>query len=1711
MRKTLLFLLLFGAGLAVVLWLRGRRPPPALAPPRTGEPSEFTEVDVPSKKDETGAVKESQAIGVRLDGRLSVKQFGGEGTTQQTLYELDASDVDLVENDAYDLKDLEVGLRDPQTSALRARLRARRARARFAFEDGKPRVREDLPIELETVELTLFEGAPVVPLTFTVPNLSWQLGAARFTSQDDVKLAGRGLAASGRGLDVTMSDATVRLIERGEIRLDVGQGAQAVLSAQGGGPIVASRDANGHVDLAATESARLSFTGARTAVVDARSLHIVGRTRDDGATRFELEHADAVGGARLESQGDVFSADRADFTFTAAGELAEAVLTGNVVLQGRGDEFRSEAATFVFGTGGRVSSAVLRGTPSGAVHIGEILATPGRIGESARAEIAGAGPLQLTFERDTRLDLAGPGELRIPELALSLKANGALRGFVAGDRRSAELFANDAVELSYEESDMTTESLAMRFSTDAAGAQSVDATTEGLTRLHGAVPGERPIVLEAREGLSVRAVGDHVVVPLASTVHIARSEPDGFDARAQSVRDFDWRARTFVAQGAVTYDTPRSRGEAETVTARGEKDLELEGTSEKPARYRVVRNDSPESSAEVEIQAQRIRARENRLEASGRVRTIVAATDRSYELDGETLEIDLREPAVPGGARTFRAHATGAVAARLRSLQGTGDVSCADLVVEGELARSDAAPEEVELARSSVRAEGDVRIDLSGEGGLQGACDLFTLDPNGRGRLAALPGKRVQAAGTLARDGAPYDMLAEWIEFDAQTLDSAGVEVRMVGNALSSFPLPASSTPLLRELSTDRFHVDESEVRLEGHAHVKGDTVQGETWWLDAGALRLRGRWIGADGARQFQYESIEASGGFDAGLAERAHAHGEKLSGVGGHVRIDGEPARLVLDEIEGESSWIEYDMTNMLLATDRGTLRPSRRTAGADWTLTYESMKPFDQGDTTILVMRNPVFRRDGDEMRADWTLFWVDRDEWIERTHKVLEQTTGEPDLRVRVPDAPPEPSARKDKDLIGPLRAKVEKLYRKYPVLRAFSEIYVEGNIEYLRDRERTGRASAVYVDLVETRGWLQDADLSIDIETRDRPHRLRSKAKWLHIMPDGLAARDAVVTSCTHDEPHYVIKTGDFRITLNEDSSFTVAARENELGFGNTMAIPMPALVVPTNEKFVPILDKIAAGNLAKFGTSVQASFNFTLGSLGRGIGRVFGKLLDFPDADLDGHWRFRPGYLGSRGVILGTGIEFEVPDKFKLDMGVDGIPDRRRDRGLIRVPTEDRDTLRTWFRSRGRYYVEPDEWFDLALSYQSDPGVQSEFFERDFLEYEQKDNYLHWRKAHDQYYFNASAKVLLEDRTDVEELPSVGAYRGLTPIAHLGSLPLLYRANLDAAYLRRKNGDPQFYAPFEPAFSDSQFEDPAGIRAGERDVLRVDTTHRLETPFALGFAGLRATPFVAARATVWDEGIDASVSPRRAGLFAGVDFATTIWRRYGSNTIHSLSPVVSVHADVMTEEANGEPVPIDRVEDPIDGRFIDLGLRSRLWKPGASEHFDLEARLRHGDDLPEGQDAGFQPVATLSEFLTFVGDVPVGMTHDGRYSTENGDTVYSRTFVGFEPHPKLGIELGYHRGLDEDGLRLYEAASLASRYRATKKWEIELDQTISIADDRGLGNSVLLRRIGHDFILETEVSYRAGEGASFNFNVIPDLSWKRSSLGLIDRWLGSDR
>jgi hypothetical protein len=867
-----------------------------------------------------------------------------------------------------------------------------------------------------------------------------------------------------------------------------------------------------------------------------------------------------------------------------------------------------------------------------------------------------------------------------------------------------------------------------------------------------------------------------------------------------------------------------------------------------------------------------------------------------------------------------------------------------------------------------------------------------------------------------------------------------------------------------------------------------------------------------------------------------RGRASGETLSGNLQRLRIEGRPATLEYLDSVWESNWIEYDADHFLLATDRGRLRSREQELPTSWSIQYESLQPFAQGDTTILVLRNPVMRQEATVVRADWMLFWVNRVEWLRSGERVLKESVSGPDLRRTTPDEPPVPPPPPAKGVKGKDPRVAIAAIRNHPLARVLGEIYIEGNIELLDAQERRARASRIYLDVADGRGWIEDADVVLSVDFRRREQVLRAKAKWMRIGADGtLRASNAVITSCEFDEPHYVVETGDLRIKWSPGRGidFDVAARSNRLRFQNGFAIPLPPLVYERDDQGNSFIENLAAGDSARFGTSVRASFNVALGSIGKGIGNVIGSALDFPTEGLKGHWNYDARWLGSRGVLLGVGLEYDVKDElghdlFNLDLAISGIPDDNEDKGFVRVDPEDRQTLRTWFHGRGRYVLGPQEWFDLALSRQSDPGVQSEFFEGHYVRYEEYENFLHWRKADDENYYSATLKAVLEERTDVEELPSIGVLHGRTPIGELGTVPLLYQASADFAYLRRKESDFGFEPPFPPGHA------PYPDRLGEREVLRFDTEHRLEAPFAVGFGAIRATPWISARGTAWDRDIEEEQEVFRGGLFAGIDFGTTLWKRFSGGTIHAVSPTLGLRSHIVVEQTDAQPVTFDETETPLEGRFVELGLRSRLWRPQTKELFDLEVRTAYATDLgevppiagPAGpltffddvpavpvvpDREGFQPIAVLSELLTFYGDVPVGLAYDGRYDPRGDGVIYARTSFGFEPSPRLGIELGYSRGLDPVGVELFEAASAAARWRATPKWEFEVSQTISLLEDERLDNSFVVRRLGHDFIMEIQVGYRAGEGAEFSLGVSPDVTWHRGALGLIDHLLGRDR
>ncbi|MEM7307149.1 MAG: hypothetical protein AAF682_10790, partial [Planctomycetota bacterium] len=290
---------------------------------------------------------------------------------------------------------------------------------------------------------------------------------------------------------------------------------------------------------------------------------------------------------------------------------------------------------------------------------------------------------------------------------------------------------------------------------------------------------------------------------------------------------------------------------------------------------------------------------------------------------------------------------------------------------------------------------------------------------------------------------------------------------------------------------------------------------------------------------------------------------------------------------------------------------------------------------------------------------------------------------------------------------------------------------------------------------------------------------------------------------------------------------------------------------------------------------------------------------------------------------------------------------------------------------------------------------------------------------------------------------------------------------------------------------------------GDREVLRFDTTHRLETPFDLGALGLRATPFALLRLTAWDRDIDDEENPLRTLGQLGARLATTIWKRAEGGGVHQIVPYVEARGDVLLNESGGVPVTFDAVEAPVEGKFVDVGVRTRLGAQRNKATLDVDLRATHSSDVAPGQSDGWNEIGVFSRLSFEPMGVPIQVFQDGRYDLKEGDTLYSRVAAGFRPTDVLGFQAAHHRGLDLDRQVLYEAASIAALYTWTEKWEFEGRQTLSLLDDDSLGFRVILRRYGHDLVFEIESSFRRGEGASFGISLRPLFTWKRPEVGTL--------
>ncbi|MCZ6598112.1 MAG: hypothetical protein O7B99_10770 [Planctomycetota bacterium] len=1721
MKKLLAFVLLFGAGFMI---LRLVQDPTAEGLFEGGEeegpdwiPNNVIDVD-----------------GFTPGGRLEHSQnVESEGNVRPVRVETTAerSGRDREQPDIFYLEEVVIEYLDPETRRVRTRVTAARARVRERPSDELFTLELEPRFALTDAVVEIFEGAPIVPLTVRFRTLEIDTVARTLRSSDPVTIEGDDLEASGVGFVVEET-----------------RGRMTFLS-------------EGRIDFVRREEVD-EETREITATLVSKGALRVRREPGDGEARLAIEAHDGASltpgspaGAGLEAERIVIRARGHEGEEPLVIETVEA--DGNVVYRHAGNVFRGRTARVTFLSTGEPLSARIEGEPVAQIAVGDVGERPQGAQEEDPAvlTIEGVGPLVMDWGADGMgFRMGGPAVVRgfDSELRCNDEIHGSTRAKGATFEASGEVFLEHGDAL------LRTDLVVVVVAILADGTRTLSATAQGESVLTGVAKGDRDFLLTSTGKLIFRLVDDTWTVPEAEMVELNLRGEEGFRASADLVTNFDPEHFALEARGNVELESAEGLGRGGTLVVRGRDSFVLTGTPERRASY-----EGPEGRAvalRMERTGERFQAR-GAIEAS--VRPAVDAPE-TYVLVCEYLDIDRR---TAGMRREFNLDARGSVTATVSFPDQSFEIPCERLVAhrieertaEDEILRvttkldaegvSDAVVTrtdldlklstdrlqtdrvegpEGEVLEGVARAIGRVRFHgtLTGVPSeeapedeapsklpFNGVGDFFEIDHEGNGSLRAAEGERVFFSGVLPANGRPFEMEARWIEFSSEHIEASGPDIQVLGMGREgqSIDIRARARHLL---ST------KTQLELEEDVHIEGLIAGRSPWLLEADHVRFEGQ-VGSD-AGGGEVSAMLARGDVRLEVPERGMtAVGDELQArtLAGVMRLVGKPARIETYLRMTEADWVEFDV-NLGAVTSTGRARfgdkapPDEEscTEGmqdhADqqgdheegfigWSLECLSSRTLVDADALVFILQEPVLHYPEQDLfpflpaedltlRASWAVIWINRSKWQE-----LGGPLAGGDIGALLQD---------DESDVEEASGHFARL-RATPLGKMMNEIYLEGPVEASFHRAPQVRADAMYLDIVSGHGWITKADFRIKGEFLGQSFdTLQVQADWMRLSEDGsFQAQDATIALCEFDEPHVRIATGDFRIIprgrLQGDQRYRFELTDNRVELYNWIVLPLPPLKFSTDEEYKPDWASVEIGDSARYGSFASAGIVRPAGR----VGEVFNDFLGGHSFDFDGEVSARASYLSSRGALLDLGLSLESKPLYWWDMQLGGIYDTGEDRGYIRVEPDDRSDLRLWYRTHGRYRLGEGHWIDLAGSAQTDAAVQSEFYEREFERYEQTENYVHWRLADDEYYFDASAKKRVNGfRTDVEELPSVGVFRGRSPIMRLGSVPIVYSGGARAEYLQRREGDPDLASPFGPVT-------PIADGLGDREVMRFDSSHRLEAPISLGWMGLRATPFVLARATAWSDDVAEDDSPSRFLGQVGLRVSTVLWKNAGEGKRHQVSPFVEMRGDFVLEESGGPVVVFDEVEESVEGNFVDVGLRTRFYTSGNGSVLDADVRGTHASSVPSGEPDGWREIAVFARYSTTALSLPLQVFQDGRYDLEKGDTLYSRSTVGLQVTGDLGFQASHLRGRDIDGEALYEAVSAAALYTLTEKWEIEGRRSISLRDDDPLGANGVLRRYGHDMIFEFEVSFRQGEGGnSISISVRPAFNFDRPEVGRLD-------
>lgn len=1682
-------------------------------------------------------------------GTFKILQYDdSEASRNRLSFQLDARDSSRSTEDAgvIEMRDFDAKLFDveSETNAERMRMSGKRGFVRETKSEDLGVAYENV-FTLEEVKAKILKGTPVVPLDLTSSRATVDATKDKtsVSSNSIVTLTGDGIEMTGKGYHIELDDERLRIDESSNLHLALSDQPQTDLSSDG--PLELS-SVEELLVATASDNATIEVPGTEGGELRADQITLRGRTID-GVT--VLNQLDAVGNVVWTLGEQEFRAGRLRIRFHSkdgkANQPENAVLEGSpfarLLLDTReaGIELPDSATPIpeklpleitcddklsmeFLANDGREFRA--EGNPV-VVANGEVTMRSRGDVRAWQSEQRGAG-----FRADTGvvLEIADGDQMLADaiEARFTETSGGKLRFLGSGDVRIERELENGVLVKLLSSNGLDVERLENTKSWR---------LIEGrdITIIHEDPSKSESFIASAGRVWDAELLGPRFRA--ADGVEVTFQDPDGetvLEGESLVFRGLENYTLEGAPDGTAKLNGPNGWIRSATLDRKGNRIVAEAGVSAN------LQGDDLEGR--LELQTERLEVEFSSESRTTRILDVVATggvTADWTKADG--LESTHIEAAELTGKRVERLWADGKSLRRAsndwvatnvtRSLVNTADGQIVDVVTDKLLLRTDESteddPTEVQLVNSPfVKATGNVVFRLLTNEIDEVTGELESQDLTGRGHqltvdgfdsclLVPLPGDRVEASGVMRADEVDFKLFSTRLQFGDERFDAVDPELQLFGIELTGEtsdevddqPMTIKARNLV---ATSRY------IDLTDNV-VASDTLEnGAPWDFRCNFIRFATRDSGEE-LNPDGLQSMRASGNVRFRMGSEkfkslsipvATASGARLRCEAGlrTLRLEGSPAVIDTPAFRTtSSSYLEFDPEiAMLIGSGPGTMSPGTAIKDSNWELSYYSSRTLEDESTgsyvtalqqpTLVDLSNPQVESN---LRASWLILWLDQDIWQrmpDRMRARTSQAVGESEeISSEIEDLQDDGEVSATSNFRK--NAMFGELLQALADLGAgdlLQEAYFEGPINAQRGDLTVASIAAFYLNMRDGTGWLHNPTLSLygsligqDFE------RLIVRSNWMRYTETGaLKANDATVTPCDHEESHMRIVTGNLEIQPLENETYGVSMEDNRIDLYNAITIPLPPISYASNDGYTPNWSTFRFSDSARFGASLRAGLEVGGGAVGRATQQITGA---DPETfrskfKVDGSW------LGSRGVLLDLGFLAEARDHFWLEAFAGGLPDSGADRGYVRVPENERDDLRLWSRVKSRFFLGSKSWIDLRVSSQTDAGVQSEFYESEFEFYEERDTFLHWRQAKGPWYFDASLKKRIDDyRTEIDELPSAGIFKGRQRIGSIKGLDIFHSGSLRAGYLRRLEGQVGRQSPFGlPATFADGF--------GNQEVVRVLSDQRFEAPIDLGL-GWRLTPFVGVDFRGWNDD-SLGDSAHRSLITAGGRLSGSFWRR-GAETLTQIGPYIEV-SNELESSREGSPFVFDGFDREIDGDVLRLGSYGRISNLDGTQSFEVDVSASHVADRTNEADR-WLPAQIFSRLDVTPFGMPVELWHDATYDIEEETTRYSLSAFAFRPKSDLRFEIGHRRGRAQDGTRLFEAAVVGGIWRANDKWEFEARQTISLRSNEDLDTQFMLRRFGHDLVFEIDSRVRQGEGSSLGFSLKPRFGWKDSNLGYV--------